>query len=167
MIERYIVVAGRIRQELTELEQVVERAKRAIAAARRHPEDQDLYMDSAALNLHDFYSGLERIFHHIAASVDANVPTGHEWHRDLLHQMGIALSQLRPQVLTQDSIKALEEYLAFRHVVRNIYAFQFNPERIERLVTGLSAVFLKIRADLEAFARFIEQLAKQIETKDN
>ena len=44
MIERYMVVAGRIRQELAELEHVVARATRAIDAARRHPEDQDLYI---------------------------------------------------------------------------------------------------------------------------
>ena len=34
MIERYAVVAGRIRQELVALEQVVARTERAIAAAR-------------------------------------------------------------------------------------------------------------------------------------
>lgn len=167
MIERYMVVAGRIRQELIELEQVVSRANRAIAAARRHPEDQDLYIDSAALNLHDFYSGLERIFSHIAATVDDSLPAGHDWHRNLLRQMGISISQLRPQVLTQDSIKALDEYLAFRHVVRNIYAFQFNPERIERLVLGLSLVFSMIHTDLELFASLIEQIAKQTDTKDS
>jgi hypothetical protein len=46
--ERYLVAAGRIRQELADLERVVGRAERAIAAARRRPEDQDLYFDSAA-----------------------------------------------------------------------------------------------------------------------
>lgn len=167
MIERYIIVASRIRQELIELEKVIKRANRAIVAARRHPEDQDLYMDGAALNLHDFYSGMERIFHHIAASIDNSVPTSHEWHRELLRQMGVALPQLRPPVLTRDSLQALDEYLAFRHVVRNIYTFQFNPERIERLITGLSKVFSIIRDDLETFAIFIEQLSTQIEAKDD
>jgi hypothetical protein len=40
VIERYALVAGRIRQELTELEQVVARAERAVAAARRRSENQ-------------------------------------------------------------------------------------------------------------------------------
>jgi hypothetical protein len=62
MIEDYLIVADRIRQELGELERVVARTERAIEAARRRPEDQDLYVDSAALNLHDFYAGLERYF---------------------------------------------------------------------------------------------------------
>lgn len=37
MIERYLVVSGRIRQELAELERVVNRAKRAMDAARKRP----------------------------------------------------------------------------------------------------------------------------------
>lgn len=96
MIDRYVVVAGRIRQELSDLEQVVARAERAMAAAIRRAEDQDLYLDSAALNLHDFYAGLERIFHHIAAMVDDTVPSGRESHRDLLQQMGLGLNDIRP-----------------------------------------------------------------------
>lgn len=159
MSERYRVAAGRIHQELGDLDQVMRRARRAIEAAKKRPEDQDLYLDSVALNLHDFYAGLERIFHHIASAIDESVPGGHEWHRDLLRQMGVQLSGVRPPVLSAESTQALEDYLGFRHVVRNVYAFQFDPERIERLVNHLPSVFMKVSNDLEAFARFLEQLA--------
>jgi hypothetical protein len=161
VIERYALVAGRIRQELTELEQVVARAERAVAAARRRPEDQDLYFDSAALSLHDFYAGLERTFRHIAASVDQSVPAGGEWHRDLLQQMGVALPGVRPQVLSAGIVRAIDEYLRFRHVVRNIYTFEFDPERIERLVQNLRPIFEQARLELLAFADFLEQLAQE------
>lgn len=164
MIEDYRVVVARIRQELKELEQVASRAERAIAAAKRQPEDQDLYIDSAALSLHDFYSGLERIFHHIASSVDASIPAGHDWHRDLLRQMGLGIPQLRPEVLSQENVAMLSEYMAFRHVVRNVYAFQFDPVRVERLVLRLPSVLVQICDDLEAFARFLEQIISQLET---
>ena len=53
-------------QELVDLERVVARAERAIAAGRQSLENQDLYLDSAALNLHDFYDGSERIFRQMA-----------------------------------------------------------------------------------------------------
>ena len=115
------VVAGRIRQELVDIEQTINRACRAIKAAREHPEDQDIYIDSVALNLHDFYTGLERIFSYIASVIDESIPAGREWHRELLQQMGIQLTRVRPPVLSQASIKALEEYMGFRHVVRHVY----------------------------------------------
>ncbi|KKM13061.1 hypothetical protein SY88_00425 [Clostridiales bacterium PH28_bin88] len=157
MIERYLVVASRIRQELTDLERVVTRAEQAMGLARNSTE-HDFYLDSAALNLHDFYGGLERVFRHIAADVDQSIPGGPEWHRDLLRQMGIALSQVRPLVLSANTVKGLDEYLRFRHVVRNVYAFKFDVERIERLIRQLRPLFNQVRIELLAFADFLEQV---------
>ena len=165
MIEDYRVVSARIRQELKELDQVTFRADRAIAAAKRQPGDQDLYIDSAALSLHDFYSRLERIFHYIASSVDTSIPAGHEWHRELLRQMSLEIPELRPAVLSHESVNVLSEYLAFRHVVRNVYAFQFDPVRVEKLVHGLHSVMSKVKADIESFASFLEQIVSQTETE--
>ena len=54
MIIAYLTLAARIDQELDDLERVVARAERGIEAARQRPEDQDLYIDSVALNMHDF-----------------------------------------------------------------------------------------------------------------
>jgi len=65
--ERYKVLTTRIRQELDALEKAAARAKRAGALALKSSPDQDLYLDAAALNLHDFCTGLERAFQQIAA----------------------------------------------------------------------------------------------------
>ena len=126
--------------------------------ARNNPADTDLYLDSAALNLHDVYSGFERIFRQIAATVDDNLPAGADWHRELLEQMGLDLPKIRPAVLTPDSIQHLDQYLRFRHVVRNIYTFSFDPERIAKLVTEMDAVFPQIRQELTVFASFLEKV---------
>jgi len=157
MIARYLVVASRIRQELAELERVVTRAEQAMKLAQKC-KDHDFYLDSAALNLHDFYSGLERIFRHIATDVDRSLPLGSDWHRDLLRQMSIALSQIRPQVLSTHTAHDLDEYLRFRHVVRNIYAFQFDGERIAQLTERAQSLFAVVRLEMTAFAEFLEQV---------
>jgi hypothetical protein len=62
VIERYRMIATRIRQEIQAGEWVVARAQRAVACAREHPADRDLYLDAAVLNLHDFYTGLDGPF---------------------------------------------------------------------------------------------------------
>ena len=108
MISEYLALVVRIHQELADLESVVARAERGIRAARQRPEDQDLYIDSAALNLHDFYAGLERIFQQIGSVVDGNIPTGHNWHRDLLQQMQTDLPELRPPVLSAEMVRILD-----------------------------------------------------------
>jgi hypothetical protein len=84
VIARYLVVAGRIRQELAALERVVTRVERAAHTLGQLTEYQDLLLDATALNLHDFYGGLERTLLYIASTIDGSVPSGLEWHRDLL-----------------------------------------------------------------------------------
>ncbi len=158
MIESYVVLAGRIRKKLEDLKRLSARAQRAIKAARVNSQDADLYLDSAALNLHDIYSGFERVFKQIAATVDGNVPSGPEWHRDLLEQMGLDLPQVRPGILTADSIRVLDEYLRFRHVVRNVYTFSFDAERVGRLVNEMTTAFTQIERELLAFANFLEKV---------
>ena len=161
MIESYIILAGRIRKELADLERLVSRAKRAMTTSQTNPQDADLYIDSASLNLHDVYSGFERVFKQIASLVDGNVPSGADWYRELLEQMGLDLPQVRPPVLMADSIQRLDEYLRFRHVVRNVYTFSFDPERIGRLVTELDRTFLLVRQELLEFADFLEKVGTE------
>jgi len=161
VIESYIVLAGRIRKELDDLERLVSRANRALETAQKNPQDTDLYIDSASLNLHDVYSGFERVFKQIAATVDGNVPSSLEWHRELLEQMGLDLPKIRPPVLTSASIERLDEYLRFRHVVRNVYTFSFDPERVGGLVKELGTVFGQIRQELLAFANFLEKIGME------
>ncbi|MEW6717608.1 MAG: hypothetical protein AB1345_08905 [Chloroflexota bacterium] len=158
MIEDYLSLASRIRRELDELWRVVNKAERAVEAVHRQPEERDLYVDSAVLSLHDFYSGLERIFQQIGTIIDGHIPSGAGWHRDLLEQMQADVENLRPPVLSKEAGQSLDEFLRFRHVVRNIYAFQFDPERVERLVTQMRSTMAKVQTELLTFALFLERV---------
>ena len=54
----------------------------------------------------------------------------------------------------------IDEFLRFRHVVQNVYAFEFDPERIERLVQHQRPAFEQVQAELLAFSDFLEGLAQ-------
>ena len=161
MIGRFAVLAGRIRQDLAEIERIVQRAERAVRAAGQAGTNQDLFLDAAALNLHDCYSGLERIFEQIASIVDQSVPATHDWHREILRQMTVEVTGVRPRVLSPDTATALDEYRRFRHVVRNVYAFELDPTRVEQLTIDLKPAFVRASGELEAFAAFLEGLARE------
>ena len=159
MITRYRLVAARLRAELPWLEQLVDRANMALERAARQPQDQDYFLAAAALDLHGFYAGLERLFELIAEDIDRAHPGGSHWHRDLLAQMALEIEQVRPAVLAPETSAALADYLDFRHIVRNVYTFNLRPERVTDLVRGLRPTFELVRRDLTAFAQFLEELA--------
>lgn len=92
--------------------------------------------------------------------MDGNIPSGHNWHQDLLQQMHMELPDLRPSVLSAEAIQMLDEFLRFRHVVRNVYAFQFDREQIARLVKQMQPAWNTVRQELLAFASFLEQVGR-------
>jgi len=73
---RLLKLSNRIQSEVVDLESVIDRIKEAWR--RSKDSGDDYYLDSVALNLHGFYSGLERIFELIATSVDISKPTDKE-----------------------------------------------------------------------------------------
>jgi hypothetical protein len=128
----------------------------------QEPDAAFAYLDSTALNLHGFYSGLERLFELIARQVDRQVPTGDTWHRDLLRQMSKDLPSLRPAVVSQKTITALDEFRRFRHLVRNVYTVNLVPERMKGLMEALPTLWPTLQAELLAFADYLEALDQSL-----
>jgi hypothetical protein len=159
MITRYRLLAERLRAELGVLEQLVDRAEGATQRAAEAPQDAQYFAAAAAFDLHSFYSGVERLLELVATEIDGGQPTGRHWHRDLLAQMALDVSGVRPPVLAAETTAALVEYLNFRHVVRNVYAVQLRSARVIELVNGLRPAFDLARRDLLAFAVFLDGLA--------
>ncbi len=133
----YVELVERTRDELDDLERCVQRALSAWQHAQSLPSYQDAFIDSAALNLHSFYTGVERIFQLIARYVDKSLPAGDAWHLTLLQQMSQEWQKTRPAVISSSSAHGLDEFRRFRHVVRNVYAENLIPEKMENLLTML------------------------------
>lgn len=149
----------RIRNELSDLEQVIERAQEGWSGIQASSaKERQAFVDSVALNLHGFYSGLERLFELIARQVDSSLPEGAAWHRDLLQQMAQDLPESRPAVISQENAEILDEFRRFRHLVRNMYTINLTPIKMEGLLQILPDFWPKLRAELLAFAYYLEAL---------
>jgi hypothetical protein len=152
----YITLAARIKVVLKDIEKSIERAQ--VLMKKAIQTNDDGYWDGVALNLHAFYTGLEHIFEDIARTVEQSTPTGRDWHADLLTQMATAIPNLRPAVISQESRYCLDEYRGFRHVVRNVYAFNLFPARLQSLTEGLPKCFDAVQNDLSRFVAFLESM---------
>jgi hypothetical protein len=148
------LLAARILAELEDIGITVERAGQGWERAKT--KNDEYYLDGVALNLHGFYSGLERIFERIGAAVDGSVPSGANWHRELLNQMSIEIPGVRPAVISEGLRENLEGYLGFRHVVRNVYTYHLSPEKLEALVAQVQTVFVKAKSEMAGFCKFLQ-----------
>jgi len=157
MNEQVQQLALRIRNELTEVERIIHRVEEGWLRAQQS--EDDYYLDGVAMNLHGFYGGLERVFERITGVLDGVRPTGQNWHQVLLKQMTEEIPGVRPAVISMASHEKLNEYRAFRHLARNIYTFNLDPAKVKHLVVHASLHFVHIKAELLAFADFLEQQA--------
>lgn len=108
--------------------------------------------------LHDFYSGIEKVFRRIAQDVDGEVPRGDNWHMDLLQRMTIPIPDVRPAVVNTDLSETLVEYLRFRHLFRNVYEFHLRWDKFSRLARGMAATLGQFQEELASFLRFLQDL---------
>ncbi|HXF63533.1 MAG TPA: hypothetical protein VNK95_18065 [Caldilineaceae bacterium] len=155
MNDRPRQLVARIRSELIEIERVLHRVEEGWRRAQSTADDY--YLDSVALNLHGFYSGLERLFERIVAVVDGSKPSGENWHQVLLQQVSREAPGIWPAVISEGVSAQLDEYRGFRHVVRNVYTFSFEAAKVKKLVENVRPLFTQVSAELLAFAEFIEQ----------
>lgn len=106
---------------------------------------------AAAAIVHDFYTGIERMLQRIAVAVDGGLPSGPDWHVQLLRRMAADLTGIRPAVLDEGLASTLAEYLGFRHIVRNLYGFRLDWVRVRPLAEGLTILLAKLESRLQTF----------------
>lgn len=154
-------LAERLRGEAADLGRTARRIAKAWQRVQEVSADQDLFLDSVALNLHGFYSAIERLFELVARHIDGETPGGESWHRELLKAMAGDIPGIRPAVISLRSAQALDQLRRFRHLVRNVYASNLVPERMVDLVKALDVHWPALLEELLAFAEFLERAAQE------
>lgn len=159
-------VAMELEAELSRLERLNEDIERIFDEAQNQEAFLDVFYESLALKLHNFYTGCERIFQIIASELNGALPSDYDWHKRLLGRMSLE-QEKRPAVISQKTAKRLEEYLAFRHVVRNIYGYELEPRRIALLIEKSKSVFEQFQTEIRQFIVWLQNFASQYELDTN
>lgn len=149
-------------EHLSRLEQEIDKVSQLIETS---PELADLLYENQGLKLHNFYTGCERIFRVVASELNGALPTGYDWHKRLLERMSIS-REGRPAVVSSTTVKALEKYLAFRHVVRNIYGYELEAERVAQLIEGYGLTWQRFEREMRQFVGWLRVTADQLSDSD-
>ncbi len=116
-------------------------------------------VEAAALRLHSFYTGVERMLLLVSRVVNGGTPSRREgWHRPL-ERMAMP-TDTRPAVLQEGTQRDLQEYLRFRHLVRNLYADELRAEPIQRLIEQLQNTWPHLSAEIAASQSWLTTIAK-------
>jgi len=73
--------------------------------------------------------------------------------------MTLELKGVRPSVISRELLERLDEYRSFRHLVRNVYAHQFKPDRMKTLVENIDGVFQVCEEQFDIFCQYLKDLS--------
>jgi hypothetical protein len=145
-----------LRRLAREIEAELANIERLRFELRDAPSGDDTFsLRGRASVLHDFYTGVERIFIRIAEELDGGVPRGEQWHRQLLQDMSLELPEIRPAVISTETAERLGDYLRFRHVFRNVYGFVLDATRLKPLEENFNRAVDAFLTESRAFAGWL------------
>jgi hypothetical protein len=119
-----------------------------------------LRIRACASILHDFYSGIEKMFINIARETDRTVPGGEGWHRELLEQMTLDIPDMRPAVIGTELAAQLQQYLSFRQRFRNLYGYELEWGRMEELLNNTDSNLKRLKDSIEGFLEALAQIVE-------
>ena len=144
-----------IRQEISNLNEVFLQITPLIEKA--DDGEEVFYNRAAGSILHDFYTGLEKIFCNIAKRLDKGLPESEDWHIQLLKDMAEPKGG-RPRVISKELLEELKEYLGFRHLFRNIYGTQLKWDNLKLLLVKIQdTLWKRLKDEIGLFIEYLER----------
>jgi len=160
--EQIVTLVAEIEEELKQLARLKKSILDTERKKKKQTEDQNIYEESEALKLHNFYTACEHIFVEITTTLNASIPQNAEWHKRLLRLMVLEIPGIRPAVISRELYNKLEEYLRFRHVIRNIYAFELDSSKLQVLIDSFEDVYNHFVKDINSFITFLRSLSEEV-----
>ena len=119
---------------------------------------KDDEFDWAALGytIHNYYNDLENYFSRISKFFENELDPV-SWHKDLVDRMTLSIEEVRPRLLPKAIRRNVHELRSFRHVFRNLYDSQLDPERVNRVNKLLPEIMDVMNAAHDSFSSKISR----------
>ncbi len=91
----------------------------------------------------------------MVVTLDGGLPTGENWHQQLLQQAAELGGQGRPPLWGQSLLLELDVYRRFRHRVRNLYNLELDSEQVLALAQPVPALSEQLAQAIEQFGEWL------------
>lgn len=155
-IIKYLIES--MQQEISSIDEICSQIGLLINKGEQGDEESKIFYKRAAGSIiHDFYTGVEKIFREIAIKIDESLPKGDNWHIELLKSMATA-NEKRDAVISQELMEKLKQYLGFRHLFRNIYGMELEWEKLKILLTNIREnIWKRFKVEINSFIKWLKQ----------
>lgn len=87
-------------------------------------------MEGLAFWLHNLYCAFEDIFKMVADTFENSVDSRERYHAALLKKMAIDIKGVRPALISDNTLKLLDNLRSFRHLIRHAYMYELDARKV-------------------------------------
>ncbi len=153
MTERLLVLAKMTEGHLL----AIERLYAALGTPELREDASEEALIVVAFRLHEIYNAFANIFRNVAAGFERTLD-GDEHDAELLRDMRLDLSPVRPAVIDRQVFEALEELRRWRELFLSAYGDSLDRARLALAVRQALALRSLYRAQLERFLAFVRSV---------
>jgi uncharacterized protein YutE (UPF0331/DUF86 family) len=126
------------------IEAEYEAIEKTLAALPEKPLSQlsELELAGVATLLNNFYNGIENILKQACKNRSIELHDSPSWHQNLIN------SAVKEDIISEDLASDVKKYLGFRHYAAHGYAFNLEPDRLQKLTSGIRVTFEKFRNEI-------------------
>lgn len=115
----------------------------------------------SAFYVSQLYSGFEKIFKNVAKVFENNIEQDF-WHKSILERMSLEIQDIRPALISEGSLKGLNELRTFRHFFRHAYDADIDKDKFKIIGKSVSELKEMFEKDLKNFLDFLDQLLQSL-----
>ena len=145
----------KIEFEISQIDKLIDETMPLLKLAQNKIPDM---VETAALGLflHSFYNGIENIMKFVIKEKYGKLPSGTKWHKELLDLCFIKNTE-QNELFSEELKNVLDDYLSFRHFIRNTYTFKIKWERMENLILGIDKNWINIKSEINNFLKLYKK----------
>ncbi len=167
-LKEIILLEARINEEVSNIQKLLMELKNKKLLKSESNKNIALQGDNFVLRavgsiLHDFYVAVENVLEMISREIDECTPQGLDWHIKLLKQMSLDVPEVRPAVISKDTLYVLDRFRAFRHVFRNVYGFNLDTNRLKELLEEIPGAAELFTRDLGLFIKRMKAIINSLD----
>lgn len=141
--------------EIKKQEEAIDKIYAKIDARAKNLESE-VKIESLAYHLHNLYCAYEDLFKIIADAFENNIEEGVTWHKELLRRMSIIIEDIRPNLISEESLSLLSELRAFRRFFRHAYTYELDTGKVKLVLEKAQRLRSIFKKDLTGFIKSIK-----------
>ena len=141
----------KVEYEIAQIDKLLDETEPLLKLAKMKIPDH-IEKSALGLFLHSFYCGVENIMKFIMKSIHGKLPSNLNWHKELLEMCFIETPDKGP-LFSENLHKTLDDYLRFRHFIRNNYSYRLDWKQMEPLIMDIGQHWKLVKKHIESFIK--------------